>query len=295
MPEPTEKSKPQDHQSAARHPAACPHCGHDLSGVDSPTCPECGGPAAFKPAPTFGEAFRRLGPAGYLAVAWAILPAVGGILLLANLGPVSDWLVAHRDLGLVLYIGIFALSAGFGVLPTYSQAILGGWAFGIAVGFPAALAGFVGASMIGYLAARAASEDRAEKLIAENAKALAVREALIGHGFWKALGIVTLLRIPLNSPFALTNLVMASTGVSKRAFVIGTALGMAPRTFIAVWLATQVQNLTDDSIPKPLWLKIAGIASVIVVLAIVWWIGDRAVRKVTGAEPVKPETTEEPG
>lgn len=241
-------------------------------------------PVAGEQHPSFGEVFRRLGPAGYLAIAWAAVPALGGFLLLANLGTVSEWLVSHRDVGLALYIAIFIFSAGFGLLPTYAQALLGGWAFGIALGFPAALAGFVGASMVGYLMARMASEDRAEELIAEHPKWRAVRDALIGHGFWKTLGIVTLLRIPPNSPFALTNLVMASTGVSKRVFVIGTAVGMAPRTAIAVWLATQVQELTDQSVPKPMWLKVAGIASVVVVFAILYAIGDRAVKKVT-SEP----------
>jgi uncharacterized membrane protein YdjX (TVP38/TMEM64 family) len=225
--------------------------------------------------------FRRLGPAGYLAIAWAALPALGGFLLLANIGTIADWLRSHQELGLVLYIAIFILSAGIGLLPTYAQALLGGWAFGW-MGLPAALAGFVGAAMVGYFIARTASEDRAERMIAEHAKARAIRDALIGHGFWKTLGIVTLLRIPPNSPFALTNLAMASTGVSKRAFLIGTAIGMAPRTAIAVWLAMQVQDLTDDSVPKPMWLKIAGIASVVVVFGVLYFIGDRAVKKVTG-------------
>ena len=249
--------------------------------------PEPGAPdgAVSEPEVSLGEIFRRLGPAGYLAVAWAALPALGGILLLANLGTVSEWLVSHKGIGLALYIAIFIVSAGLGLLPTYAQALLAGWAFGIALGFPAALAGFVGASMVGYLMARLASKDRAERLIAEHPKWRAVRDALIGHGFWKTLGIVTLLRIPPNSPFALTNLVMASTGVSKRVFLIGTALGMAPRTAIAVWLATQVQELTDESVPKPMWLKITGIASVVVVFAILYVIGDRAVKKVTGPTP----------
>lgn len=254
---------------------------HDEPQLETPT------PVPTDAPVSFGEVFRRLGPAGYLAVAWAALPALGGFLLLANLGTVSEWLVSHKDVGLAIYIAVFIVTAGFGLLPTYAQALLGGWAFGIALGFPAALAGFVGASMVGYVMGRLASKDRAERLIAEHPKWRAVRDALIGHGFWKTLGIVTLLRIPPNSPFALTNLVMASTGVSKRVFVIGTAVGMAPRTAIAVWLATQVQELTDESVPKPMWLKIAGIASVVVVFAILYAIGDRAVKKVT-AQPSGP-------
>ncbi len=228
-----------------------------------------------------GEVFRRLGPAGYLAIAWAAVPALGGFLLLANIGSISEWLQANQGLGLVLYVTIFLMSAGFGLLPTYAQALLGGWAFGLVLGFPAALAGITGAAIVGYITSRLASNDRAERLIAENTKAQAVRDALIGHGFWKTLGIVTLLRVPPNSPFAITNLVMASTGVSKRIFIIGTAVGMAPRTAIAVWLGMQLQESFDESIHKPMWLKIGGIVSVVVVFGVLYVIGNRAVQRVT--------------
>ncbi|QKK07007.1 MAG: TVP38/TMEM64 family protein [Planctomycetota bacterium] len=179
---------------------------------------------------SLGEVFRKLGPAGYLAIAWTTVPIVGSILLWMKMGTIGDWLRGHEHLGVGIYILVFVFSAGFGVLPTYVQAILAGWAFGVAVGTPAAIVGVTGAAMVGFVAARVASRDRAERLIAENVKARAIKDALIGHGFWKSLGIVTLLRLPINSPFALTNLVMASAGVTKRVFLIGTAVGMAPRT-----------------------------------------------------------------
>jgi len=123
-------------------------------------------------------------------------------------------------------------------------------------------------------------------MIAENPKAKAVRDALIGHGFWKTLGIVTLLRVPINSPFALTNLVMASAGVPKRIFIIGTAVGMAPRTALAVYLASGVKELSKQAVreAKPTWVNYAMIGSAVVVFGIVMMIGNRAVRRVTNAE-----------
>jgi uncharacterized membrane protein YdjX (TVP38/TMEM64 family) len=78
---------------------------------------------------------------------------------------------------------------------------------------------------------------------------------------------------------------MASTGVSKRAFLIGTAIGMAPRTFIAVYLASQVQELTNESASTPKWLLIVGVALALAVFAILYIIGDRAVKKVTRSQP----------
>ena len=242
---------------------------------------------------SFGEVFRKLGPAGYLAVAWTTVPVVGSILLWVKMGAIGDWLRGNEGLGIGVYVAIFVFSAGFGLLPTYAQAILAGWAFGVAVGVPAAIVGVTGAAMVGYIAARVASQDRAERLIAENAKARAIKDALIGHGFWKSLGIVTLLRLPINSPFALTNLVMASAGVSKRVFLIGTAVGMAPRTALAVYLAAGVQELSKDAVAdaKPKWVTFAAIGSAIVVFGFIAWIANRAVQKVTGPQPEPaPET-----
>lgn len=256
--------------------------------TELPPSEDAPAPAGASESPqTFGEVFRRLGPAGYLAVAWAAMPIVGSILLWANVGAVGDWLLGHKALGIVLYIAIFIFSAGFGLLPTYAQALLAGWVFGVVVGVPAALAGVTGAALVGYIVGRTVSEDRAEQLIAENAKARAVRDALIGRGFWKTLGIVTLLRLPINSPFALTNLVMASAGVSKRAFVIGTAVGMAPRTTLAVYLAANLQELSKDAVDqaKPAWVTGAAIGSAIVVFGFIAWLGDRAVKKAMRPGP----------
>ncbi len=232
--------------------------------------------------------FKRLGPAGFLAIAWTAMPPLGGFLLLAFIGDISAWLETHKIMGVVLYAVLFMFSAGFGALPTYSQALLGGWAFGPVVGFLAAWAGFVGASLIGYTIARTISKRRVEKMIDENAKARAVRDALIGHGMLRTTAIVGLIRVPPNSPFALTNLAMAASGVRLVPYVIGTALGMAPRTFAAVWLASEGakrgDNLVDLFKRDKLEIFIA-LAVTFVVLGVIGYIAKRALEKVSGAQP----------
>jgi len=236
----------------------------------------------------FAEIARRLGPAGVLGLLWTILPALGGFLLLAKIGIVSDWLNAHPGLGVALYIVIFALSSGLGLLPTYAQAILGGWVFGFPVGFPAALAGFTGGSLVGYVVARTVSRERVERLIEEHRKARVVRKALIGQGFWRTLGIVTLVRVPPNSPFALTNFVLATSGVRKRIYLIGTAIGMAPRTGVAIGLAAAgaasgARDIQDFVKEGPgLAVFIGGLVALVVVLGIIAHIGNKAIEKVMG-------------
>ena len=73
---------------------------------------------------------RKLAPTGILGVLWSLFPAISGTLLIIYIGEVSHWINQQQSMGLILYVMIFAVSAGFGLLPTYAQAVLGGWVFG---------------------------------------------------------------------------------------------------------------------------------------------------------------------
>lgn len=226
---------------------------------------------------------RRLGPVGPLAVIAASLPAIGGFVLLGTLTWLAPWLRSHGELGIVLYVLGFAVLAGLALLPTYAQAVLAGWAFGRAAGTAAALCGICGAASIGYLIARRASGDRVVRLIEEQPKWQAVYDALIGSGPGKALLIVTLLRVPPNSPFAITNLVMAACRVRPLTYLVGTLLGIAPRTAVAVFIGAAASGL-DFSQPKQTWFFVGGIVVTLIVVGIIGLMANRAVAKVTGQD-----------
>lgn len=226
--------------------------------------------------------FRRLGPTGWLAVASALLPVLGTVTLITLLSDLAPWLASHQEVGVAIYIAGFALLSGVAILPTHASAILGGWAFKFAQGFPAAMAGFVGGAIIGYAIARTASGDRALRLIRENPKWHAVHAALLASGFWKTLLIVALLRLPPNSPFALTNLVLAATGVPLTIFLLGTFVGMMPRIALVVYLASHASQL-DFSLGKSWGMLFGGIAVLLVVFAIISHIARRAIDRVSVA------------
>lgn len=237
--------------------------------------------------------WRRLGPPGLLAALWTITPAVAGGAVLVYVGTVSNWLLAQGSGGIAIYVIVFVLAGGLGLLPTYAQAIIGGWVFAFTIGFPAALAGFTGAAILGYLIARTVSQDRVDRLVTENPRAKAVRDALIGHGFLRTTGIVALLRCPPNSPFALTNLVMASTGVGLLPFAIGTVLGMIPRTGIAVYFAAMasatgardIQGFISDGLGPAIF--VGGLVVMFIVLGVIGHIANRAIARL---EPAHAET-----
>lgn len=223
---------------------------------------------------------RRLGPAGPLALVSATLPAIGGFLLLGLLTTIEPHVRALGSVGVLLYILVFAVLSGLAILPTYAQAVLGGWVYKFALGFPAALAGMLGGALLGYALGRRAAAERVLRLIDEHPKWRAVYVALLGSGFGRTLLIVTLIR--LNSPFALTNFVLAATRTNPLAYVLGTLLGLGPRTAAAVFIAAGMKQLTFERSGSK-WLWIGGLVAVVVAVLVIGQIASHAVARVTAS------------
>lgn len=233
---------------------------------------------------------RALGPAGGLAVLWLVCPAILGFVLVANLSAAKDWLETLGPLAPVVFAVIFAITSGLGLLPTYAQAVVAGWVFGGTVGLTAALGGFIGGAIIGWLVARMVSSDRVEHAIERHPKARVIRGALVGRGFWRTLGIVTLIRIPPNSPFAMTNLAFAACGVPLLTHAIGAAIGMTPRTAVIVLLsaaaaASGAKDLQSFIVDGPgTWVLIGGVVTLIVAFAIITLIAERALKLAASSQ-----------
>jgi len=239
-----------------------------------------------EPTESLGDILRRLGPVGVLAGVWTAMPGIMGIVLIVRyLDDVSAWLNAQGSAGVPIFIAGFMITAGFGLLPTYAQAVLAGWVFGAAVGIPAALAGFTGASLIGFLITRGVSGQRVERLVADHPRASVVRSALIGRGFLPTLGIVSLVRLPPNSPFSLTNLLLAGTGVPLGTYLAGTVIGMTPRTaLVAILAATAAASGSADIVDfvaegRNRWIFFGGLAATLVVLAVIGRIANAALER----------------
>ncbi|MCH2148403.1 MAG: VTT domain-containing protein [Phycisphaerales bacterium] len=236
---------------------------------------------------------KALGPAGVLGVAWVTVPVLAGFTLLFALGPVALWLQDQGGWGIVIYIIVFMVTSGCGLLPTYAQAFLGGWVFGLTLGIPGALVGFTGGSLIGYFIARQVSRDRVEALIRQHDKASTIRDALIGRGYARTLGIVTLLRVPPNSPFALTNLLLASCRVPLTIYIPSVAAGMLPRTALIVGFgaaaatqaaqtgSTDIQSFISESSGP--YVMLGGLALLLGILALISRIANRALERAAGA------------
>jgi uncharacterized membrane protein YdjX (TVP38/TMEM64 family) len=238
--------------------------------------------------------FRRLGPVGVLAAIAATLPAIGGFVLLGTMGWTGAWLKSHGDVGVGLFVLGFAVLAGLALLPTYAQSVLAGWTFGLATGSTAAMVGIAGAAAIGYFIARRASGDRVVDLIEEQPKWKAVYTGLLGRSSGKTLLIVTLLRVPHNSPFAISNLVLAACRVPLWIYLVGTVVGIAPRTVLAVFLGARASS-SNFSVPEDRWLFILGVATALVVLGIIGAMANQVLKRFTPAAATDAAPSERPG
>jgi uncharacterized membrane protein YdjX (TVP38/TMEM64 family) len=256
----------------------------DASGALPTAQPE---PSSGAPRPSV---LKRLGFVGILGVIALFAPPLGSIALFATMGTTGPWLRGHAEIGVVIYVIAFAVLAGLALLPTYAQSALGGFAFGIVWGIPAALLGFAGGAAIGYAVASRASGDRVQKLIDEKPKARAVRDALMDRrkSWLRTTMMVALVRLPPNSPFAIMNLLMASVKVPWSSFIVGTVVGMLPRSSLAVIIGAGVDNLTKDELSArvPSWVWWTGIAVTVVIVMAIGAIADRAIKRVTGVAGV---------
>lgn len=241
---------------------------------------------------------KRLGPAAILGVAWSILPSFAGVMLILNMEPLRLLLVGdatsamHLATGMGIYIAGFVILAGFGCLPTVSQALLAGYAFGVPLGIALALLGFGGASLVGYEVVSKIARSRVEQEIVNKPKALLLRNALLQAGGMRALLIVTLVRLSPSSPFALTNLLLASLGVPRMIYFFGTLIGMLPRTLAAVMIGQQFTGWSGG-IDKPRWLLVLGIVAIIALVVVISKVAAGVLLRVA-AEPGEERTNLEP-
>ncbi len=234
---------------------------------------------------TFTRLFA-LGPAGLLAAFWLTVPGVAGLVLLYELGPVSAWLRAQGTPGLFVFALVLMITSGLGLLPTTAQAVLGGWVFGVFRGSLAASVAFAGAALIGLAITRLIAGRRFENWIDAKPEAWAVRHALVGRGFVSATLMVALLRVPPQAPFAFMNLLLVSSGVPAGPFVLGTVLGMLPRTMMVMLFAgtaaasgaADIQTFISEG---PGWpVAVAGFAALLVVMAIIGAVARRALAQL---------------
>jgi uncharacterized membrane protein YdjX (TVP38/TMEM64 family) len=225
---------------------------------------------------------RRLGYVGPLAVFATVLPVLGGLVILGMLVTLGE---ALRELGPWApwtFIGITAVLGGLSLAPTHGLSLLGGYVFGFTLGLPVAMTGLFCAAALGFQVKSLLARKRVMGLILEKPESRAIHGALVDDRFWRAFLIVTLFRLSPVAPFAVTNLLMASTGVRWPAFLLGTTVGMLPRCSALVSvgaLLAQLGTETEQTIPN--WLIGLSIVATVAMLVLIGIWSRRALQRLT--------------
>jgi uncharacterized membrane protein YdjX (TVP38/TMEM64 family) len=225
----------------------------------------------------------RLGFLAPLAFLTVGLPILGGLLIVASLGTLSNALTSLDAWGSWVFIAGAALMGGLSLLPTHGFSLLGGYTFGFSGGVLFTMTGIVCAAALGFFLNTMISRERVMGLIAEKPESAAVHRALTGEGFVRSCIIVTLVRLSPAAPFAVTNLLMASTGMHWRAFMLGTAVGMLPRCAAVVNVGSLLAQLGPQAEQMlPTWYIVGGIAATVAVLVLIGRWSRRALAQFTG-------------
>ncbi len=225
-------------------------------------------------------------------IAWSVLPLTCGLILLANIDSAHHWLGGEDLNAAMIFAASYAVLTGLGILPTYAATIVGGWVFGVELGFSACATGYLGGSTIGFGISKLVCSDHVATWIDSRKRWRIIRKTILEENKWKATGIIALIRLSPSGPFAVTNLVLAACGAGWTEFLIGSSVGIAPRTLFACFMAasasatgaTDIQTLAKN---QGFLAVIVGIVIFIVTLAVIGVIAraalDRALRDETTA------------
>lgn len=232
----------------------------------------------------FGKIRKYLTELGNLtpiAFLTTFLPMIGGwTLALFFAIPLGYWLRANWEIGVGLYFVGVILFCGLSLLPTNVIGIIAGWAFGFQLGIVVLMCGIVGAATLSFLIHTKIVGDKLPHVFEAHPKAQAIYEALVGQNVRRTTMIILLLRLSPAMPFALTNFLMASARVPLHSYVIGTFLGMLPRSSAVVLVGAGLSELSLDS-SQDFWLLVFGIIVTIISAIVIGSISKRALNKMT--------------
>jgi len=211
------------------------------------------------------------------------LPAVG-VIALAGFAPAIESALAGLSIvpaGLLVMLAGAALS-GAALMPTHAVSLAMGWMFGGPVGSLLAWVTVAAAAWAGYgLGMRLAGPS--SRWIEPTSTIGRVRRAVVEASDGRAAMLIALLRLSPAAPFAATNVALAAVEVKRSVFLIGSAVGLAPRVFVVAWFGAGLSRL-DFTRPESPALLVGGVVATIGVLIGVGWIARRALRQ-TLADP----------
>lgn len=170
----------------------------------------------------------------------AIAPFLVDSLVTAWLydGGGSMWLAGMSSTRMLVYFTITAALMGLGLTHTTFIALISGYFLGWE-GFAGTVAAYGLAAAANYRLATLIDRGALQRFIELFPKAEAVLRELRAE----SLQLIILVRLSPVLPFALMTFVLAAAGVNFQRFIVGSVLGMLPRTLFFYWLGTRAAGL----------------------------------------------------
>lgn len=181
------------------------------------------------------------------------------------------WLDPMRSAGLPFlpwFVLLGATLAGLSLVPTHAVSLVAGMLFGATLGAVAALLAVVLGAAAGFGVLRRVVGDRLLERLAERPRAATVHRTLIGAGARRATGLTVLVRLSPVMPFAATNLLCAGAGLDWRAYLVGSAVGLAPRVIAVAVLGAGLAEFDLSTSLGRTW-TVAGLALTVLTLVII--------------------------
>jgi uncharacterized membrane protein YdjX (TVP38/TMEM64 family) len=149
----------------------------------------------------------------------------------------SELLVWNFWQWLFLYLGVSILM-GAALMPTTLMAFLTGYFLGFE-GTPLMIISYLIASYVGYQLGLFLEGKKIHKNLLEKPKIKRFLASLKEKS-WK---LIILVRLSPVLPFSVMNLVLSAIRFPIKIFLIGSFIGMLPRTLFAIYVGTRAQNL----------------------------------------------------
>jgi hypothetical protein len=215
----------------------------------------------------------ELGPLRPVALATAVLPTIGMMLVLASLATVDEvWPPSWS--GLLLAFGTIAVVTGAVLLPPGIAALAAGYCLGAACGVSAAVLGVATGGVVGQrlvwplLGARLFAFMRARPRVHQV-------QRLCAGAFGAQVRGVMQLRAAAQFPFPVTSLLLSAAATPSPVVWLGSALGVLPQVWLA-GVAGEAFRAWRKSGQWPSAWVLANVALAIVALALLLRWGRRA-------------------
>lgn len=232
---------------------------------------------------SFYKYLRELNRVAFLSAAAAVVPIAISTMLLPIAPAAGNWLRDNWEIGAFVYVVFVWFVCGFALLPTNVIGILCGWAFGFPLGICLHMLGIVGAALISKFVLAPLAGNNFQDFLENHDKAKVLYKALLRKNFKRTMLIITLLRLSPAMPFALTNLLMAAARVPLFSFLIGTFIGMLPRSSAVVFFGAGISVL-DFSEPFNFWMLVFGWIATIISIFVIGYFSKKALARVTAGE-----------